>query len=124
MILSKDEIKKYDKMWQKVICHIAGNRCQVQQSLECTKMAYNGSHHIIPRWHRKVRWNFTNGIAVCPACHQWIEDNENAFMDSLEQEDRAKFLLVQYLKREYDNLENGEEDAIAELEEYCRTNKI
>jgi len=59
-----------DDLWRKMILLRDGNQCQ-----KCGKRKSLGSgnsiqpHHIYGRSNFRVRWNPTNGIALCGGCH-------------------------------------------------------
>ena len=59
-----------DKLWKEIILLRDNNQCQ-----RCGKKASRGSgnsiqaHHIYGRSNFRVRWNPTNGIALCGGCH-------------------------------------------------------
>ena len=76
------ELKQYKPLWQEVINHKAKYHCQIRVS-GCTGNAFNGAHHIIPRWITSARFKIDNGIACCPNCHNWAEANPNDFEDWL-----------------------------------------
>lgn len=116
------EEKKADVQWQAVVCHLAGNRCEVAHE-GCTSGAYNGAHHIIGRDYKKVRYNTKNGIACCPSCHAWIHSNPLEFMEWLEVWYEETFNTIQSLKKNYENLPKcGIQREMDELKTYCRKN--
>lgn len=121
----KERLKEADRKWQKVICHMAGNRCQFGLSMDCTGMAYNGAHHRIPRWHWKVRYDMKNGECVCPSCHDLIESDLIAYMAWLKENRPEIHEWIENTTRDYENLGEGRMDAcIRELEDYCREYSI
>lgn len=115
--------KEYDKLWQKVVCHRAQNRCQLNHE-GCTDMAYNGAHHIIPRKEIYYRWDENNGFAVCPSCHQWIEEHPKEFMDLLIEWEPHRVAYLRWFTANRKQVDDRKKEMKiehdkAELEMYC-----
>lgn len=107
---------EYDKLWQKVVCFKAYNRCQLEHD-GCTSMAYNGAHHIIPRKYLNYRYDMINGFAVCPSCHQWIEEHPKEFKQILQDQHPAVYNYL-YNKRIIEVNKEMIDERIKELEAY------
>ena len=118
--------ENYDKLWQKVINHKYYNRCQLNRE-GCNDMAYNGAHHIIPRKYTHYRYDMQNGFAVCPKCHQWIEEHPLQFSYILRTEHNDQYKYIDYARRNMAKIVLDKEkvsDDIDKLKEYCREYNI
>jgi len=61
----KAEKKKLDAMWAKIIKLRAKHTCE-----KCgIKGVSMNSHHIFARNSHSTRWDLTNGLCLCCACH-------------------------------------------------------
>lgn len=114
---------KYDKLWQLAVCYIASNRCQLNYDENCTYMAYNGAHHLVPRKNLNYRFDMNNGFAVCPSCHQWIEEHPKEF-DTIIQTMYPSVRLFLDSAIERNANEEIINEQIARLEDYCRLNGL
>lgn len=61
-----------DREWAKAVRDRAGNRCE-----------YCGRHgtqaaHIVGRRNKVLRHNSLNGVALCPTCHDWADNQDPA----------------------------------------------
>lgn len=113
-----------DRLWQKVVCFEAQNRCRLEHE-GCTSMAYNGAHHLVPRKFQRFRIDPRNGFACCPSCHEWIEGHPKEFIAWLEKNEpeTVDFILSAHLN--YKSPTKEELDAQEErLRAYCRLHRI
>jgi hypothetical protein len=54
-----------DRYWSKAVKKMWNYRCAVCGSTSIQ------AHHVVRRSKRVLRWDFRNGIALCPECHAW-----------------------------------------------------
>jgi 5-methylcytosine-specific restriction endonuclease McrA len=72
---NKKITKELDKLWADRIKSIG--RCE-----RCGKTINLQAHHIIPRNHHNTRWDLTNGVCLCLACHLfWAHKNAIEFAE-------------------------------------------
>jgi 5-methylcytosine-specific restriction endonuclease McrA len=107
--MTKERKLEYDKKWQKAVCYADKYRCQVRAK-GCTSGAYNGAHHIIPRWVTRWRWNLTNGISCCPNCHDWIHAHPAEFQEFLDENDPILARTIRSMKTDCDTPSREELD--------------
>lgn len=96
--MTKEQRKEYDVKWQLVVGHHGKHKCKIHAK-GCTNEAYNGAHHIIPRWITLARFVVCNGITCCPNCHNWAEENPEAFTAWFKAKYPEWSLRVERLKR-------------------------
>ena len=57
--------KKLDDHWKRIVKARAGRMCE-----RCKVPVRNlNAHHVIGRRNKAVRWELSNGVALCPSCH-------------------------------------------------------
>jgi hypothetical protein len=61
--------KTRDKNWAYLVKELAGNKCEF-----CGKTEHLNSHHIFSRSSHNLRWDVTNGIALCSGHHTLKSD--------------------------------------------------
>jgi len=59
-----------DGLWSEIVKHNAGNKCEM-----CGKTTYLNSHHIFSRHNHSVRWDTSNGCALCSGHHTLRTDS-------------------------------------------------
>lgn len=62
--MSKGIDLKLDKAWSQIVKGRAGNACE-----SCGSIKHLNSHHVFGRRNKSVRWEISNGVCLCPACH-------------------------------------------------------
>jgi len=66
--MEKIEIRKYDKIWSKLIL------LQYKYCFRCGGSDAMAPHHIVKRRKHSARWDLRNGIGLCRACHCFAEN--------------------------------------------------
>ena len=76
----------------------------VKRDRRCAKCGMTGdslhAHHIIKRRYKVLRWDVKNGIALCPACHEWIHSTPKGKQWEVEHAD------LEYLDDKHCNLKD------------------
>ena len=62
----KQELKKYDEKWSKLVKKRAWNKCEVDG---CSKTDHLNSHHIFSRNNYATRFDLDNGVCLCVGHH-------------------------------------------------------
>ncbi len=62
--MAKGIDKRLDDVWRKIVKTRAENKCEC-----CGIKRYLNAHHVVGRRNRSLRWNISNGVALCPKCH-------------------------------------------------------
>lgn len=93
--------RKQLKLWSKAVKERANNRCEW-----CGKIEYLNSHHIISKRYKPLRFDLSNGIALCPRCHKFgigIAAHENplrVFLWLKENRPTAVQHLIEFMDKE------------------------
>lgn len=77
--------KALDVLWAKAVKVKSGGRCELCFSSKATE-----SHHVISRRHKAVRWDVSNGVALCFECHREVHDGHIHLIPSEEVTEKAR----------------------------------
>lgn len=61
-----------DTAWAHAVIDRAGNRCE-----KCGRIGTQAAH-IVGKRNKVLRHNLLNGVALCPLCHDWADNQEPA----------------------------------------------
>ena len=61
-----------DETWARAIIDRAGNRCE-----KCGRIGTQAAH-IVGKRNKVLRHHHLNGVALCPLCHDWADNQDPA----------------------------------------------
>lgn len=86
--------KHCDRLWSLLVRERAGGKCERCGISPEDSRGFH-AHHIYKRNNHRLRYALRNGMALCAACHRWVEEHPLEFAEWMwtTRRDDARWLM-------------------------------